>query len=641
MNESIRISQEKNESDHKERKLDREKSEHKTIVDERSRRRGYPVRPRERACRSYRHTGLCIYGSNCLFNHPRCKFFPRGACKEGSACKFLHEKDTDVPMRQANSSKDRDGEEPIRQSSRRHETRDWVFNIEKKYNRSLSQICDGIVAGYKREKMEKVQRHGQGGLQEQRQRENTERQRTEPQEHRQRDTTEWEKREAQENGHEHRKRDTTKWQRYFENKRREAEENAHEQRLMEIPENHKVDAHGQEDNLKVDRKRESIEWQTREAHEMERRKSKACLEEQRVKAKLDKKRKRDVEKLEVEADKSSEEQRLKENATLDSQVNKRGEEIRSQVIDETVDDGFKRARMERNPDLRPRKPDRRQKRDPRTWAEKRENGNSSLRIKEPDQIPDHKDPHADKLKQPKLRDVERQQQRSHETESNRATNLDRERSEPKTISEDERIQSGYQVRPGERICRTYLQTGLCDHGSNCLFNHPTCKSLLAVFRRGFCKDGSACKFIHAMNNESPRLPNTVHQALPSNVKNLAEFSHPKDRDGAEPMRQATTLDRKFDERKHQTESSSMAEKMVYVNSQEELFTSRQSVFEDVIDDIAAGYKRIGIEHGEGRQRVEAEEMVQEQRNRQNSRRQPQEIMEILERVWSTEELGVG
>lgn len=55
-----------------------------------------------------------------------------------------------------------------------------------------------------------------------------------------------------------------------------------------------------------------------------------------------------------------------------------------------------------------------------------------------------------------------------------ATNLGWERSEPKTIS-DERIQNGYQVRPGERICRSYLQTGLCDHGSNCLFNHPTCK----------------------------------------------------------------------------------------------------------------------------------------------------------------------
>lgn len=91
--------------------------------------------------------------------------------------------------------------------------------------------------------------------------------------------------------------------------------------------------------------------------------------------------------------------------------------------------------------------------------------------------------------------------------------------------------------------------------------------------------------------------------------------------------QATTLDRKFDERKHQTESSSMAEKMVYVNSQEELFTSRQSVFEDVIDDIAAGYKRIGIEHGEGRQRVEAEEMVQEQREIDKT------VGDNLKRLW--------
>lgn len=47
-------------------------------------------------------------------------------------------------------------------------------------------------------------------------------------------------------------------------------------------ENHKVDAHGQEYNLQVGRKRESIEWQTREAQEMGRRKSKAFLEEQRV-----------------------------------------------------------------------------------------------------------------------------------------------------------------------------------------------------------------------------------------------------------------------------------------------------------------------------------------------------------------------
>lgn len=41
------------------------------------------------------------------------QFFLRGACKEGSACKFIHEKDNEAPMRQAISSKDRDGEEPI------------------------------------------------------------------------------------------------------------------------------------------------------------------------------------------------------------------------------------------------------------------------------------------------------------------------------------------------------------------------------------------------------------------------------------------------------------------------------------------------------------------------------------------------
>uniref|UniRef100_M4EU44 C3H1-type domain-containing protein n=1 Tax=Brassica campestris TaxID=3711 RepID=M4EU44_BRACM len=260
--------------------------------------------------------------------------------------------------------------------------------------------------------------------------------------------------------------------------------------------------------------------------------------------------------------------------------------------------------------------------------------------------------------------------------------------------------------------------------------HETESSSMAekrFFRRGFCKDGSDCKFIHAKNNEALRLPNTMRQPL----------SHPKDRDGADTMRQGsgrhetesayrpeekkyndpqeqrdntewqrgeaqenvhehrqrditdcqryyemgrrdaqeivvkqhrqrditeslryfemgrrdaqvivqqhrqreasgrqryleeekseeaqendqeqrlmvTTLDGRFDERRHETESSSMAEK------REELFTSLQSVFKDVIDDIAAGYERVGTEHGEGnvgRQRVEAEEIVQEQSNR--------------------------
>ncbi|CDY44622.1 BnaC04g06400D [Brassica napus] len=50
--------------------------------------------------------------------------------------------------------------------------------------------------------------------------------------------------------------------------------------------------------------------------------------------------------------------------------------------------------------------------------------------------------------------------RNHETKSNRATNLDRERREHKT-KVDERIRSGYPVRQGERICMSYRHTGVC------------------------------------------------------------------------------------------------------------------------------------------------------------------------------------
>ncbi|CDY48346.1 BnaA09g26750D [Brassica napus] len=414
------------------------------------------------------------------------QFFLRGFCKDGSACKFLHARDKEAPMRQAlssnekkNSPKEMDGEEPMRQSSRRQETESDYGQEEKETKDwELKQI----------EKTEWQRREAQRNVKEHRQREG-------------------QRREAQENVQEHRQKETSGCQRYSEKKRREAQENTQERRF------------------------------TREAQEMGRRKSKAFSEEQRVK--------------------------------------------------------------ERNMDLRSSKSDvrtdRRHKRDPRICAEKR------------------------------------------------------------------------------------------------------------FFRRGFCKDGSDCKFIHAKNNEALRLPNTMRQPL----------SHPKDRDGAETMRQrdntewqrgeaqenvhehrqrditecqryyemgrrdaqeivvkqhrqrditeslryfemgrrdaqvivqqhrqreasgrqryleeekseeaqendqeqrlmVTPLDGRFDERRHETESSSMAEK------REELFTSLQSVFKDVIDDIAAGYERVGTEHGEGnvgRQRVEAEEIVQEQSNR--------------------------
>ncbi|WZZ59297.1 hypothetical protein YC2023_059404 [Brassica napus] len=513
--------------------LDRERSEPKTTSDERIP-SDYPVRPGQSSCRSYLHSGLCVRGSNCLFNHPRCKVHIRlklmDPCSKRQRSSYASNVKNFHP-------KDRDGEEPMRQLVT------FYSNTEGKRRGSQENV----------------------------------------KEHRQRENTGWQRyfekkrREAQEHVREHRQKETNGRQRDSEKEKSEAQGNAQEQRLMGIAENHKVDAHRQ-DNLQVERQRKSIEWQTRQAQETERRKSIAFLEEQRVKDKVDKKRQRDVEKMEMEAEESSEEQRLKEKAIQDFQGLERFKDI-SQIHDEIVA-GYIRARKmvktfeesgeeqrlkvrtqrreddtrtytagsesismeetkERDLDSRSRKSDvttgRRHKRDPGTWAEKRE----------PDLITDHKESYVvDTLKQQRLGDVEMQQQRSHETESkNWATNLGWERSEPKTIS-DERIQNGYQVRPGERICRSYLQTGLCDHGSNCLFNHPTCK----FFRRGFCTDGSACKFIHAKNNEAPRLPNnTMRQPLPSDVKILPEFSHPKDRDGAETMRQGSG--------RHETESA--------------------------------------------------------------------------------------
>ncbi|CAN7093776.1 unnamed protein product [Brassica rapa subsp. narinosa] len=455
--------------------LDRERSEPKTASDERTP-SDYPVRSGQSSCRSYLHSGLCVRGSNCLFNHPRCK-----------------------------SSRRQETESDYGQEEK--ETKDWVFNIEKKYNLSLSQICDGIVAGYKREQME------------------------------------------------HRQKETSGCQRYSEKKRREAQENTQERRFM-----------------------------TREAQEMGRRKSKAFSEEQRV--------------------------------------------------------------TERNMDLRSSKSDvrtdRRHKRDPRICAEKRDNKDSGLRINESHQTHDHKESYADIQR---ARDVEMQQQGSHESESKNKVKRN----------------SGYQVHPGERICPSYLQTGLCEHGSNCLFNHPTCKDRDGAetmrqrdnteWQRGEAqenvhehrqRDITDCQRYYEMGRRDAQ-EIVVKQHRQRDITESLRYFEMGRRDAQVIVQQhrqreasgrqryleeekseeaqendqeqrlmVTPLDGRFDERRHETESSSMAEK------REELFTSLQSVFKDVIDDIAAGYERVGTEHGEGnvgRQRVEAEEIVQEQSNR--------------------------
>ncbi|CAN6574206.1 unnamed protein product [Malus baccata var. baccata] len=74
----------------------------------------YPDRPGEPDCIYYLRTGLCSYGSNCRFNHPKyasqgnqyngelpervgqpdCGYFLKtGTCKYGSTCKFHHPRD--------------------------------------------------------------------------------------------------------------------------------------------------------------------------------------------------------------------------------------------------------------------------------------------------------------------------------------------------------------------------------------------------------------------------------------------------------------------------------------------------------------------------------------------------------------------
>ncbi|KAF3586516.1 hypothetical protein F2Q69_00028324 [Brassica cretica] len=80
----------------------------------------YPVRPGTKDCPFYLRTGRCGYSENCCYNHPKeiptgeinmpkCKFFLRGKCKNGSHCDFDH-------------SKEGDGAEHTRQGQKRYRT---------------------------------------------------------------------------------------------------------------------------------------------------------------------------------------------------------------------------------------------------------------------------------------------------------------------------------------------------------------------------------------------------------------------------------------------------------------------------------------------------------------------------------------
>ncbi|XP_009102846.1 putative zinc finger CCCH domain-containing protein 9 isoform X4 [Brassica rapa] len=106
--------------------------------------------------------------------------------------------------------------------------------------------------------------------------------------------------------------------------------------------------------------------------------------------------------------------------------------------------------------------------------------------------------------------------------------------------------------PGARDCEQYLQTGQCSYGRRCRFNHPL-THLAPYFQKGGCKHGSSFQFTNSMRG-----------------------------DGIEPMRQATTWGRRSDERRHETESSSRAEKRART------IPDYPSVIQDVSDEVGAG-----------------------------------------------------
>nr|VDC97093.1 unnamed protein product [Brassica rapa] len=105
--------------------------------------------------------------------------------------------------------------------------------------------------------------------------------------------------------------------------------------------------------------------------------------------------------------------------------------------------------------------------------------------------------------------------------------------------------------PGARDCEQYLQTGQCSYGRRCRFNHPP-TYLAPYFQKGGCKHGSSFKFTNSMRG-----------------------------DGIEPMR-ATTWGRRSDERRHERESSSRAEKRART------IPDYPSVIQDVSDEVGAG-----------------------------------------------------
>ncbi|VVA92969.1 unnamed protein product [Arabis nemorensis] len=151
--------------------------------------------------------------------------------------------------------------------------------------------------------------------------------------------------------------------------------------------------------------------------------------------------------------------------------------------------------------------------------------------------------------------------------------------------------------------------------------------LNTFFPKGTCKNGSACRFRHSMDRDGaePALFNvpglTMHQARSSD-------------------RRASESNWRFDERRHESGSSSRPEKRARTIPDSREHDPRES-FEDISlirDEKVAGFKRARLEQGHGNiewQRREGQENVQEQRQqRENIEWQIREVDESFdERRW--------
>ncbi|CAN7127275.1 unnamed protein product [Brassica rapa subsp. narinosa] len=160
---------------------------------------------------------------------------------------------------------------------------------------------------------------------------------------------------------------------------------------------------------------------------------------------------------------------------------------------------------------------------------------------------------------------------------------------PRNQLGDDTVQpSAYKVRLGATNCEQYLHTGQCSYGSRCWFNHPPlpgARDCEQYLQTGQCSYGRRCRFNHPPTYLAPKATSfsSLQYFQKGGCKHGSSFklTNSMRGDGIEPMR-ATTWGRRSDERRHETESSSRAEKRART------IPDYPSVIQDVSDEVGAG-----------------------------------------------------